>query len=652
MPFPPINLHSRISSPRKELFRKKKSRDNVAPPQATFSQRTGDDKESEKDKLSTSWPSANLKQLARSKPTRVPPDPETDSKHSWLSVPKPLATSCESVPRSSSGESSHKYASRTSLAKEEGEQEIHFSLSLTPEAILVIQKRNLEKQMMAKQQKCCASADLRHRRVFPSKRAQGSSSNKSSGPVAKLDGSNDISTIVKISLLNDQYKYDDVEYEEEDGDVDETVMRKSGPSECQRQRRQQSPSKTGPMAMTSAHAVDSDQVLERKRKALLDQRHLETYYRLQRLKDVLSYKHATLLREKVQRQRQEMKLHDSRPREEHREQKLVSLQRARSTLTHDDAYLRCLPKTRYYLVLELQKQLKQLGCLQSRREQEVFRVWTEQHRSTYQLEKQLQAVVMLAEHSSNSSSDVTLEDLLKQKSGSLPKLQITPSDSTAQHKHMPISVRVGGGGVNAFQQQCKQSWGQDETELMFPEVFTREIKVPKFSSLQSTFLEEVSSKMLLMRSHEPPIRSKTIDIKHKMRLMHNLSLSHMADTQRIMAKNGLSLQFTDGFSIKELMEHECPHNIQTQMSRCATEPDFTHLSDKGTSESPESFTESPNTHFSPSLHPVGKNTESPYSSAGDMHLSYTDVPLCVADIYTSHAVKVENCAVKMWTNYT
>ncbi|KAL0177340.1 hypothetical protein M9458_026234, partial [Cirrhinus mrigala] len=178
---------------------KKKSRDNVAPPHPTFSQRTGDDKESEKDKLSTS------------KPTRVPPDPETDSKHSWLSVPKPLATSCESVP-------SHKYASRTSLAKEEGEQEIHFSLSLTPEAILVIQKRNLEKQMMAKQQK--------HRRVFPSKRAQGSSSNKSSGPVAKLDGSNDISTIVKISLLNDQYKYDDVEYEEEDGDVDETVMRK------------------------------------------------------------------------------------------------------------------------------------------------------------------------------------------------------------------------------------------------------------------------------------------------------------------------------------------------------------------------------------------------------------------------------------------
>lgn len=35
---------------------------------------------------------------------------------------------------------------------------------------------------------------------------------------------------------------------------------------------------------------------------------------------------------------------------------------------------------------------------------------------------------------------------------------------------MPVSPRGGGGGVNAFQQQGKQTWGQDETELMFPEV--------------------------------------------------------------------------------------------------------------------------------------------------------------------------------------
>ncbi|XP_062375667.1 proline-rich protein 18 [Sardina pilchardus] len=229
MPFPPINLHPRISSPGKELFRKKKS--NLVPTQHLLGSKMKDEKDSDREKLSTSWQLSRKpqQQLSRASAPRSAANGETESKHSGLAVPKSMGNSCDSVPRSSSGESgaqrSQKYASRSSLGKEEGEEEIRFSLSLTPEAILVIQKRNLEKQMMAKQQKCCASGDFRHRRVFPSKRTQGGS--KSTVPVAKLETpGDDIRTIVKISLLNDQYKYDDVEYEEEDGDVDETVMRK------------------------------------------------------------------------------------------------------------------------------------------------------------------------------------------------------------------------------------------------------------------------------------------------------------------------------------------------------------------------------------------------------------------------------------------
>ncbi|XP_072532941.1 proline-rich protein 18 [Salminus brasiliensis] len=250
MPFPPINLHSRISSPGKELFRKKKPSAGVVPPQSLLGHKPKAEKEkeeAEREKLSTSWPSSNLKQLGR-KPHHqhqqqppfqqqaakvstdsAAPHLDTDGKGSWVTLAKPLGSSCESVPRSSSGESAaprgSRHSSRASLGREEAvEQEVRFSLSLTPEAVLVIQKRNLEKQMLAKQQKCCGSADFRHRRVFPSKRAQGGS--KSSAPAVRPDGPSDISAIVKISLLNDQHKYDDVEYEEEDGDVDETVMRK------------------------------------------------------------------------------------------------------------------------------------------------------------------------------------------------------------------------------------------------------------------------------------------------------------------------------------------------------------------------------------------------------------------------------------------
>lgn len=237
MPFPPINLHSRISSPGKELFRKKKPSSGAMPPQSLLGPRQKVEKEdSERDKLSTSWPSSNLKQLGRkqqqgSKPSDDPAQHHEAEGKSWGSVPKPLGGSCESVPRSSSGESaaprSSRHSSRASLGREEAvEQEVRFSLSLTPEAVLVIQKRSLEKQMLAKQQKCCGSGDFRHRRVFPSRRAQGVSKSSTPPAAARPDAPSDITALVKISLLNDQHKYDDVEYEEEDGDVDETVMRK------------------------------------------------------------------------------------------------------------------------------------------------------------------------------------------------------------------------------------------------------------------------------------------------------------------------------------------------------------------------------------------------------------------------------------------
>jgi len=41
---------------------------------------------------------------------------------------------------------------------------------------------------------------------------------------------------------------------------------------------------------------------------------------------------------------------------------------------------------------------------------------------------------------------------------------------------MPVS-RGGGGGVNAFQLLGKQTSGQDETELMFPEVSVKPLRL-------------------------------------------------------------------------------------------------------------------------------------------------------------------------------
>ncbi|KAJ7987428.1 hypothetical protein DPEC_G00326380 [Dallia pectoralis] len=172
----------------------------------------------------------NLGRKSQQPKAKLPIQETAGVSNSWLTLPKQPQDSCRRVPRSSPVESSaprdqSKQPVRCSIGKDDPgdeEREIQFSLSLTPEAILVIQKRSLEKQTLAKQQKCCASVDLRHRRVFPSKRTQGGVS-KSTVPAEHAE---DITAIVKISLLNDRYKYDDVEYEEEDGDVDETVVRK------------------------------------------------------------------------------------------------------------------------------------------------------------------------------------------------------------------------------------------------------------------------------------------------------------------------------------------------------------------------------------------------------------------------------------------
>ncbi|RXM99243.1 Proline-rich protein 18 [Acipenser ruthenus] len=227
MPFPPINLHQRMTSPGKELFKKKKT--NINLPQS-FQIKAREEKNTEKQCFLSSWPSANLKQLG------IKPQPRNNlqlaqrgganlglkapKKSSPLALPKNLANSCDSMAASSESAGTRKSSKASS--QQDADEEIHFSLSLTPEAILVIQKRNLEKQLLARQQKSTLSSDFRHKRIFPSRMTQVFKSNT----VAKSSNLDDIRTIVKISLLNDQYKYDDVEYEEEDCGVDETVLTK------------------------------------------------------------------------------------------------------------------------------------------------------------------------------------------------------------------------------------------------------------------------------------------------------------------------------------------------------------------------------------------------------------------------------------------
>lgn len=151
----------------------------------------------------------------------------------------------ESFTASSSGESLSKHFGRSvrnesdSKCRARHMEEAHFTLTLTPEAVVLLQRRNSERRQRSASGNVAGggvpagASDSRRRRDNASKRHQTAVQRHSTaGGRAPARNSHegelgDISSIVKISLLNERHKYDDVEYEEEqDFGVDERVVLK------------------------------------------------------------------------------------------------------------------------------------------------------------------------------------------------------------------------------------------------------------------------------------------------------------------------------------------------------------------------------------------------------------------------------------------
>lgn len=155
----------------------------------------------------------------------------------------------DSVPASSSGESlskpqQHRHMSQSSLKSEpevktrvRHQEEARFTLTLTPEAVLLLQRRNSERRQHSSTRNAGSvsgsGSETRRRRENVSKRHQQATQrlSTSNNRVETKNNSEaelaDISSFVKISLLNEKHKYDDVEYEEEENyGVDERVVLK------------------------------------------------------------------------------------------------------------------------------------------------------------------------------------------------------------------------------------------------------------------------------------------------------------------------------------------------------------------------------------------------------------------------------------------
>ncbi|XP_054599439.1 uncharacterized protein [Nothobranchius furzeri] len=143
------------------------------------------------------------------------------------------SSQADSIPTSSSGESlpkasQHKHSTHKSVKAEpvvktraRNQAEARFTLTLTPEAVLLLQRRNSERHQRSSARNVPSApgstTDSRRRRHL----SRAATKNAHDAELV------DISSILKISLLNDKHKYDDVEYEEEDDSgVDEHVVMK------------------------------------------------------------------------------------------------------------------------------------------------------------------------------------------------------------------------------------------------------------------------------------------------------------------------------------------------------------------------------------------------------------------------------------------
>lgn len=239
MPFiPPVSIARSVSG----LSGKERHISNSPPaaaPAKTSFQR--DDKGSTVKERLTS----NLKQLSKKSQPRTFLPATKEAPRAEVRA-KRRETLSGSFPASSSGESLSKPARlKKSSAQEKTrdgrEEQVRFTLTLTPEAVLLLQRRNSERRQRSASRNTgnggavpVGALDTRRRRDNASKRLHTATQRQPLTPNTRTStgtitdaGLGDITSFMKISLLNEQHKYDDVEYEEEqDGGVDERVVLK------------------------------------------------------------------------------------------------------------------------------------------------------------------------------------------------------------------------------------------------------------------------------------------------------------------------------------------------------------------------------------------------------------------------------------------
>ncbi|XP_034753422.1 uncharacterized protein si:ch211-130h14.4 isoform X2 [Etheostoma cragini] len=284
---------------------------------------------------------------------------------------------------------------------------------------------------------------------------------------------------------------------------------------------------------------DPDQETKAWRQAQLEQRHLEAYRNLHRLRDALSLRYAALLKDKVQSQRLLLQQRDETARaKSEKGTKQKQKKSAISKLQHNDSYLKSLPKTSYYL-----KQLAERGHLKTHHDLEDFYRCITYNRHPSQLHKSLEDVRKKMLESRAAEDSMTQTKISE-------KHPCTAEEGEhEEHSRWRLPTLLIENGSGSAELISGGSQEKDEVEQMFPKM-----KAPTFATLQPNFMKNFQSKMPDLIFPEIPKKSKKAEIYlRRLRQMHDLCLTNMVSSQRLLDRETDSLCWQEEQGNQDLM---------------------------------------------------------------------------------------------------
>ncbi|XP_068424106.1 uncharacterized protein si:ch211-130h14.4 [Clinocottus analis] len=377
---------------------------------------------------------------------------------------------------------------------------------------------------------------------------------------------------------------------------------------------------------------DLDQEAKARSQAQLDQRHLEAYRNIHRLRDALCRRYAALLKNKVHGQRVWLQQSAETARaKSQREAKQKQKKLAFSKLQHNDSYLKALPKTSYYLIFDLQKQLSERGHLKSHHDVEDFYSCIRYNCQPSQLYK-------------------SLEDVRKRRLLSRPAADLTTQHKTSE-KHLCTAEDRAEEDQSRLLQQVSGleeifggSQRKNEIEQMFPKM-----KAPTFATLQPHFMRSFQSSMPDLIIPEIPETSRKAEIYlRRLRRMHDLCLTNMACSKRLPDRETDSLSWQEERGNQDLMLPVID-STQRKTSQTNRPPLCSQKQPRGVGDDGPSCPQQPSRMTLARVGVLGRHQTLVWDTASWGRKAPD--PLSIEDVCQQKHVKIIDCGIKLWKNY-